>query len=89
MLSHEEYKDVRSPYVDEFLSYLVDTLRSFLHLSVPDFSFDHVFCAGGLFESRDIVDRLASLMSEDHHKKLRILTFSDILKTDYDEVVPS
>lgn len=89
MLSHEQYKDVRAECLDEFLSYLIDTLKGFLRLHAPDFVFDYVFCAGWLFDSTDIVDTLRSLITRDHDRKIHLLTFAQLLDSESDTIVSS
>jgi Tfp pilus assembly PilM family ATPase len=87
MLSHQEYQEVRSEQVEEFLSYIVDTLRAFLESHVPGFSFDHVFCAGGVFDSADILKSMTSLLSEHNQSNMHVHTMAQILETESDRVV--
>jgi hypothetical protein len=87
MLAKDEYSSVRRACVEDFFAYIIDTLRAFLSESAPRFSFDHVFCHGSIFESQDIYSTLAQILTEEYHRDLRLLRFSDILECETDMVV--
>lgn len=89
MLSNDDYHEVRSGEVHEFLEYILDTFAAYLseHSGNHAVSPHTVFVHGGILESDGIYDIFQELLHSKCLPKVSIQRFSDLLDCDADEVV--
>lgn len=87
MITNDEFREVRAPYVREFFEYILDTTRAFVKQGTPQFTIDRFFCHGWILESRDIFETFTELLRDEYGQKTWIQKFSDLLNCSSDQVV--
>lgn len=87
MLSNDDYEEVRSPEVHEFLEYILDTFVVFLSERSQSIALYPVFCHGWILESESIFAIFKELLHKKCLPNVWVQRFTDLLECDVDRVV--
>lgn len=87
MITHDEYTEARALSVEAFFTYLIDVIDGSITDHDLDFSFDTLYCHGGIFESEDLWGIFQTMIRQLAPSRIRTERFSRLLDCDVDQVV--